>query len=290
MAQPAFLKDGLVAYYPFNGNANGIGSADLDFSTSNLQFIDGNSGTPKDAVLFNGTTALSTESSAGEWQAGDRLPAESQLCEEFATSRITIRRALQILHHELLIQRQQGCGTFVGPTPARKIAILNADFFGGVARHAPKLQRKLQSWGWAAAEAQVAGVLGLAVGERVLTAQRLDLLSGKPVAKDEVFLVGRFADKLTASDLVELDFLKRWEGAQRIKLDYCAQEVEAVPARPPGSKMLGVKPGSPLLKETNVVFEHGGCAAGLFVSYYRHEHFRLTATVKMAGSNARKKS
>ncbi len=65
LAQPAFLKDGLVAYYPFNGNANGIGSADLDFSTSNLQFIDGNSGTPKDAVLFNGTTALSTESSAG---------------------------------------------------------------------------------------------------------------------------------------------------------------------------------------------------------------------------------
>lgn len=236
------------------------------------------------------TESLRARILAGEWQPGDRLPAESQLCEDFATSRITIRRALQILHHELLIQRQQGCGTFVGPAPARKIAILNADFFGGVARHAPKLKRKLQSWGWTAADTHVAGVLSLAVGEQVLTAQRLDLLSGKPVAMDEVFLAGRFADKLTASDLVELDFLKRWEGAQRIKLDYCTQEVEAVPARPPCSKILGVKPGSPLLRETDVVFEHSGRAAGLFVSYYRHEHFRLTATVKLAGSKAKKKS
>ena len=236
------------------------------------------------------TESLRARILAGEWQPGDRLPAEFQLCEDFATSRITIRRALQILQHELLIQRQQGCGTFVGPMPARKIAILNADFFGGVARDAPQLKRKLQSWGWIAADANVAEVLGLAMGERVLTAQRLDLLSGKPVAKDEVFLVGRFADKLTTSDLAELDFLKRWEGAQRIKLDYCTQEIEAVPARPPGSKILGVKSGSPLLKETDVVFEHSGRAVGLFVSYYRHEHFRLTATVKLAGSSARKKS
>ena len=106
---------------------------------------------------------------------------------------------------------------------------------------------------------------------------------------DEVFLAERFADKLTDIDLVELDFLKRWEEVQRIKLDYCTQEIEAVPAGLHCSKMLGVKSDSPLLKETDLVFEHGGRAAGLFVSYYRHEYFRLTATVKLAGVNGSRK-
>jgi len=86
-------------------------------------------------------------------------------------------------------------------------------------------------------------------------------------------------------DRIELNFLKGWEEAQRIKLDYCAQEVEAVPACQAFAKMLRVKPGWPLLKQTGVLFAHGGRAAGLFVSYYRHEHFRLTATVTLARGN-----
>lgn len=44
---------------------------------------------------------------------GDALPAERDLAEQFAVSRITIRKALDSLVTEGLLTRQQGTGTFV---------------------------------------------------------------------------------------------------------------------------------------------------------------------------------
>jgi GntR family transcriptional regulator len=50
---------------------------------------------------------------AGKYQPGDRLPSEAQLVEQFAVSRITIRRALSNLVQQGLIQSQHGKGVFV---------------------------------------------------------------------------------------------------------------------------------------------------------------------------------
>src|SRR5437763_11600792 len=47
------------------------------------------------------------------WKQGDRLPSESQLCDEFGVSSITMRRAVATLVAEGLLVRLQGKGTFV---------------------------------------------------------------------------------------------------------------------------------------------------------------------------------
>jgi len=49
----------------------------------------------------------------GEYQEGQRLPAERFLSEEFDVSRTTLRRALDILEGSGLIARRPGSGTFV---------------------------------------------------------------------------------------------------------------------------------------------------------------------------------
>jgi len=48
----------------------------------------------------------------GQYAPGERLATERELCEQFSALRITIRRALQILADEILIQRRHGSGTF----------------------------------------------------------------------------------------------------------------------------------------------------------------------------------
>ncbi|MPZ66867.1 MAG: UTRA domain-containing protein [Pseudonocardiaceae bacterium] len=52
-------------------------------------------------------------SSNGELGWGDRLPTQEQLTETFSASRIVVRRALDILEGEGLIDRVQGGGAFV---------------------------------------------------------------------------------------------------------------------------------------------------------------------------------
>jgi GntR family transcriptional regulator len=49
----------------------------------------------------------------GTYGAGSQLPSEKALCDEYGVSRITVRRALQNLTEEGLVERRRGVGTYV---------------------------------------------------------------------------------------------------------------------------------------------------------------------------------
>ena len=49
----------------------------------------------------------------GTYKPGQRLPTEGELCELFGVSRITTRKAVDMLVDEQLVLRQPGRGTFV---------------------------------------------------------------------------------------------------------------------------------------------------------------------------------
>ena len=52
---------------------------------------------------------------AGEWLAGEALPSERTLVETLGISRVTTRRALQMLEDDGVIIRNRGAGTFIAP-------------------------------------------------------------------------------------------------------------------------------------------------------------------------------
>ncbi len=49
----------------------------------------------------------------GKWAPGDRLPSESQLCEQMGVSRVSVRAALQSLAAQGFIEIKRGEGSFV---------------------------------------------------------------------------------------------------------------------------------------------------------------------------------
>nr|WP_255494415.1 GntR family transcriptional regulator [Cetobacterium sp. 2G large] len=53
----------------------------------------------------------------GKIKEFEKLPTEMQLCENYDVSRITIRKALEKLEQDNLIQKIRGKGTFVTPMP-----------------------------------------------------------------------------------------------------------------------------------------------------------------------------
>lgn len=62
----------------------------------------------------------------GEMQPGDRLPAERELAVRFDVSRATIRQALEVLHHNGLIERRMGEGTFAANPAASVTGLVTA--------------------------------------------------------------------------------------------------------------------------------------------------------------------
>ncbi|UGA39759.1 GntR family transcriptional regulator [Chromobacterium haemolyticum] len=52
---------------------------------------------------------------AGWWQADEALPSERTFSEELGISRVTARKAMDVLLEQGLIRRRQGSGTFITP-------------------------------------------------------------------------------------------------------------------------------------------------------------------------------
>jgi GntR family transcriptional regulator len=217
----------------------------------------------------------------GRWERGGRLPTERELCDRFDASRITIRRALDILEQEFLIQRQQGSGTFINPNPVRKIPLMTTDFSGSIREHAPELERCVEAFEWVVPETAVREALDLPSGEDTLTAVRVDVLRGETIAADRLYLARGFANRLEKRDLCEIDFMSCWSRVQRLEFAHSTQTIEAVRAAKPWSTMLGVRGGEPLLKETNVIYLSGAIPAGMFITHYRQDVYRFEATVDL---------
>jgi DNA-binding GntR family transcriptional regulator len=217
----------------------------------------------------------------GHYRSGQRLPTESELCRDFATSRITVRQALRILEEEALVRRRQGLGTFVNSAATRRIPILNANFHDSVSRHAPDLERRLLEMDRVGAPEAVAHALDVCPGEPLRRAVRVDALRSRPVATDTAWFVARFSQRLTRRDLEALDLLECWRRRERIELHYGTQVIDMVKARPPVTTRLRVRSGDPLLREVNVVYLRGGRPVALFESFYRPAHFRFEATVSL---------
>lgn len=56
---------------------------------------------------------LSDAISSGEYKAGDKLPTETELMEEYGVSRITVRAAIKEMEEAGMVVRARGKGTFV---------------------------------------------------------------------------------------------------------------------------------------------------------------------------------
>ena len=121
---------------------------------------------------------------AGEWTAEVALPSENVFAREEGLSVGTVRKALQQLVSEGLLERRQGAGTFLRkpafePTLFRFFALQDADR----AKTIPVsrlVARSLQT-----APAEVAEVLGTADCIRI---DRLRLLKDQPILSEEIWL------------------------------------------------------------------------------------------------------
>lgn len=91
----------------------------------NVSGMGSNTGTHKREQI---AADLRTAILDGRYAPGAPLPSASELCTAYDTSRVTVRRALELLHAAGLIDMRQGAVARVRTTPAVRIAIVAADW------------------------------------------------------------------------------------------------------------------------------------------------------------------
>jgi len=137
---------------------------------------------------------MASRIAAQEWPEDGRIPPEAQLAAEYGVAPNTLRRALEQLVREGLLERRQGSGTFVR-RPAFRAPLFRFFHFqdqegGGVVIPESRIVGRSET----ALPTAAAAALRLAEGHPALRLDRVRYWAGTPVVAEELFLpLPRFA-------------------------------------------------------------------------------------------------
>ncbi len=184
---------------------------------------------------------LGTRVRSGEYAAGRVLPSESELSDEFGVSRVTVRKALEMLREEGLVDARQGFGWFVAGEPVRQPLARLATLEEQMRDSGVSPERRILEFAFEKATRKVAAVLGAG---QVLRVRRLNLADGEPFAIVTVWCPADLAATLSRADVERSPFYELLD----IPLAGATQTIGADAATPEEAALLGVPAGSPVLR------------------------------------------
>ncbi|GAB3591404.1 GntR family transcriptional regulator [Angustibacter peucedani] len=211
-----------------------------------------------------------------ELAAGEALPSERQLCELYGVSRTTVRDAVGQLVREGMLVRIHGKGTFVAEPHARSQLHL-ASFHEDMRRLGLTPTTVVLLTEIAVPPPKTVVSLGLRSRDQALHLRRLRLAGGAPMSVDDAWYhLGR----LPGLDQVDLQgsIYQALDEVYGLPVDRAEQTVHAAEADDVVSTVLGVRPGSPVLKFARVAY-HQDQPLEHAASWYRSDRYELQMTL-----------
>jgi GntR family transcriptional regulator len=224
--------------------------------------------------------ALVRSLDAGEWKPGEAIPSEMELAARFKVSQGTVRKAVDELAAENLLNRRQGKGTFVATHAERQV---NFRFLRLAADEGEPMQveRRFIDCRRQRAPADVARVLNLksdAGTEPAVAVRRLLYLKARPIVLDELWLPGQAFKGLSAERLsgYQGPLYALFEAEFGVRMIRAEEKIRAVAADTVAAGHLEVAPGTPLLSVERISYTYGDkpieWRRGLYLT--DHYHYR----------------
>ncbi len=226
---------------------------------------------------------LHQEITRGVYGPGTLLPAEQKLAATLGVSRVTVRRALDVLERDGLVERRVGSGTTVcaqkaGPSMAADFSTLMPQ----LVEMGQNTTARLLSFSYGAAPGGVATALGLDAEERVQAAVRLRLIEGEPFSHLTTWVPEEIAQNYTEAELATNPLFRLLERSG-VKVESAHQTVSATLASPGVAEALGVRIGAPLLSLDRVVRDAQGRGVEYLAALYRPDMFQLEMSLNHVG-------
>ena len=178
---------------------------------------------------------------SGQYAPGRMLPSESEMSEEFDASRVTVRRALEMLREEGLVDARQGFGWFVPGDPVRQPLGRLATIEEQMEASGVVSQRRILEFAFERAPKDVAKILGT---QQVLRVKRVNLADGVPFAVVTVWCPAELGQHLSRREVERRPFYELLD----VDLRGARQTIGADSLGAADAALLGVQPASPALR------------------------------------------
>jgi len=177
---------------------------------------------------------------AGEYTGGGFLPSEAGLSREFGVSRVTVRRALELVRDHHLVEARQGLGWYVSADPLRQSLDRLDTIEQQLRSSGAESQRQVLDFAFTKATPRALEVLG---DERVLEVTRVNLADGQPFARVTVWCPEALGAGLSRNQVEVKPFYELID----VEIGGATQIVGAAAASTEDAEILGVPIGSPVL-------------------------------------------
>ncbi|NYT37463.1 GntR family transcriptional regulator [Allopusillimonas soli] len=221
-----------------------------------------------------------------EYVHDEAMPGENALAEKYGVSRLTIRRSLELLQREGLVERRQGSGTFPVAGSVR-LQPLSADINKLVAHlntMGANTHVRLLEFGYEQPRQDVQNQLALPAGSRVQKAIRVRCYEDVPFSYLLTYVPEDIGRRYTR-DALERQPLQAVFKSLGLRLGSAEQSFSATVADAHHAEALGVAIASPLLCIKRVTRDTRNRPIEYLVAVYNPDRFEY----RMALSNRRSK-
>lgn len=212
----------------------------------------------------------------GDDRALGALDSESQLCTRYAVSRPTVRRALEVLRSEGLVESRHGAGWFVtGSAFHQRLAIGSfRHATSAVAEAGKTIERRVVEFGYRPAPLSLAASLGVAEGDDVLSALSVRTVDGEGLDVVREWVPADLAGAISRDAATRPGI---WETLTRRghRIATVRQVVTAGLASDRDATLLGVAPGDALLLVRRFAADPAGRVLALSDHRYLAQRFAL---------------
>ncbi|MEU9993541.1 GntR family transcriptional regulator [Streptomyces sp. NPDC007971] len=212
-------------------------------------------------------------------EPGSAMPAERLLAVRFATSRTTIRQALQELVGEGRLDRIQGKGTFVAQPKLYRTLQLTSHTEDMRAQGLEPASQVLDI-GEVPADEKLSGLLGIDVGARVLRIERLRLASGDPMAIETTHLSARRFSGLRRSLATYPSLYTALAEVYGVHLAEADETIETSLSTPREAQLLATDVGLPMLLLSRHSRDADGAPVEWVRSVYRGSRYKFVAALR----------
>jgi len=177
---------------------------------------------------------------SGDLAAGALLPSESELSAAYGVSRVTVRKALELLRDEGLIDARQGFGWFVATERVRQSLGRLGTIESQLGELGVGSERRVVGFRFVAAPPRARQVLGV---DSVLEVRRVNRADGQPFARVTVWCPEEVGARLSRADVEASPFYE----LVGVPIGSATQTIGAAAAAPEDAALLAVPVGSPVL-------------------------------------------
>jgi GntR family transcriptional regulator len=219
---------------------------------------------------------------AGTLRQGDALPAERDIAEYAAVSRVTVRKAIDDLVADGLLVRRHGSGTFVTRPISKVEQRLSqlTSFTEDMARRGIKARSEWLHKGIHTPSPDEMMILGLAADTRVSRLSRLRMADDQPLAIEHASVSGEFLPDPSTVTTSLYEELER----RHVRPIRAVQRISATNMKEADAGLLGVPVGAAGLSIERISYLATGRAVEFTRSLYRGDAYDFVAELTIAPS------